>query len=178
MPLLVAGADVNALLNPANEGVTALHLAAQRGHMEGVQLLLEAGASVNAYTTPLLDSRYKLDFASQLLLGTTSSTDKSDGRLRGFTALHLAAASASHEVVKVLIKAGAELDALTIGDTPYITAAQLVEVYDRQSSEPLKLPGCSFKRGLTGVALNSPITTLEEIYSRGRCMDEIGSDLE
>lgn len=127
--LLSAGADVNAFLNPANEGVTAFHLADQSGYVEIVQVLLKAGASVNAYTTPLLDG---IDFASRLL-GTKSATFDTDRQLRGFTALHLPA-SASHEVVKALIDAGAKLEGLTTGNTPYLTTVQL-GVYTFEGSE-------------------------------------------
>lgn len=133
---------MNAFLNPTNEGVTALHIAAQKCHVEVVQLRLEAGVSVSAYATPQYvsrsksDSRYdsnrKSDFASQHLMSTKLDEGvfygiEYDHRGRGFTALHLAASSGSHEVVKLLIEAGAELDALSIGDTPSFTAFHLVD---------------------------------------------------
>jgi ankyrin repeat protein len=45
--LLEYGADVNA---KTRDGLTALHLSAQNGHLEIVKLLLEHGADVNSET--------------------------------------------------------------------------------------------------------------------------------
>lgn len=89
--LLAAGADANALLDSANEGATALHLAAKSGHVEVVQLLLEAGANLYAYTPP-----YKISYRYVL---------EGPNIPRGYTALHLVAALAKDESVKVLIDA-------------------------------------------------------------------------
>lgn len=111
--LLAAGADANVLLSSANEGITALHLAAEGGHVEVVQLLLKAGASISACTP-----RNKISYKCVLDLYTPPG---------GYTALHLAAAHARDEDVKILIEAGAEVGAVSIGDGPSVTAIELAD---------------------------------------------------
>ncbi|CAB3231872.1 unnamed protein product [Arctia plantaginis] len=45
--LCASGADLNACSDNATGGKTALHIAAERGHVENVKTLLAAGASLN-----------------------------------------------------------------------------------------------------------------------------------
>lgn len=89
---LERGVDVNAR-NPA--GGTALMIAAKRGHLETVRVLLEAGADPNL---SLREVTYR--------------------------ALHTAAQEGHNQIVAQLLKYGADINATTqYGETPLISAA-------------------------------------------------------
>jgi len=93
--LVDAGVDVDAKAI----GVTALLLAAYRGHAEVVALLIEAGADVDAK-----------DERGLMWLFTRDGRDRlRDNRDR--TALMLAAREGHLEIAKLLIEAGADVDA-------------------------------------------------------------------
>ncbi|HVB37563.1 MAG TPA: ankyrin repeat domain-containing protein, partial [Vicinamibacterales bacterium] len=90
--LLLQGGDVNAA---QGDGMTALHWAARDGNVELVQMLVYAGANLEATT-----------------------------RLGGYTPLHLAARDGRAEVVDALLNAGARAKATTSsGTTPLMLAA-------------------------------------------------------
>jgi len=90
--LLSEGADVNAA---PGDGMTALHRAARAGNLAMAELLIGAGANVEART-----------------------------RLGSHRPLHVASASGRSGVVAVLVAAGAEVNALTdTGATPLHFAA-------------------------------------------------------
>jgi ankyrin repeat protein len=72
--LIEHGASMEVLMGPTK--MTALHLAAQDGNVESLQLLVEGGANVEAKN------------------------------VRGQTALHLASLAQSPETAEVLLKAG------------------------------------------------------------------------
>ena len=95
--LLASGADVNAA---AGDGMTALHLAAERGHAEVVGTLLDAGADVSAVT-----------------------------RIGSYTPLHLAGRRGDGSAVEALLRAGADPNALTTTSraTPLHLAAGAVD---------------------------------------------------
>lgn len=86
--LLREGADVN---GAQGDGMTALHWAAERGDVELAEVLLYAGATVDAVT-----------------------------RIGEYTPLHVASRNGSEAVVAALLRAGAELEARTEpgGTTP------------------------------------------------------------
>lgn len=96
------------------DGFTALHLAAFFGKPEVARMLLDAGASVDTYTTN--------DFANQ--------------------ALHAAAAGRHLEVCRVLVAAGADVNATQHGGyTPLHEAAQhgdveMVELFLSAGADP------------------------------------------
>ena len=92
--LLRSGADVNAA---QGDGMTALHWAAQTGERELAEVLVYAGARLNAGT-----------------------------RIGRYTALHIAAREGSREVAQVLVEAGADPGATTSnsGATPLHLAAR------------------------------------------------------
>ena len=91
--LLRDGADVNA---PQGDGMTALHWAARRGSAELAEMLVHAGANVDAVT-----------------------------RVGQYSGLHLAAQSGSAPVVEILLDAGSDPHAAsaTGGATPLHFAA-------------------------------------------------------
>ena len=111
--LLRSGADASAA---QGDGMTALHWAADRGAEEMAEVLVYAGADLEATTrvgafTPLLVAsrsgnatvvRVLLEVGARVARRTTT----------GETALHLAAASGSVEAVSAIIAHQAEVDAL------------------------------------------------------------------
>jgi ankyrin repeat protein len=125
--LLRDGADVNAA---HGDGMTALHWAAERSEPAIAQVLLYAGANVDAVTrighyTPLhLASEAGSAPVIELLLAAGGEVGKRT-TTGGVTALHLAAASGSVEAVGLLLDHGAEIDARESawGQTPLIFAA-------------------------------------------------------
>jgi len=110
--LLVRGANVNAAERFMGE--TALMWAAAEGHAAMVKLLAEAGASLNAHSTPL-------EFAKITFNGSTMvSTPLPRG---GMTALLLAAREGALAGVQALAEVGADLNvADRDGATPLIMA--------------------------------------------------------
>jgi len=91
------GADVNAA---EGDGITALHAAAEVGHVEIVEILLARGANVAAAT-----------------------------RIGAYQPLHVAALGAHADVAEALLEAGADADAVTsnTGVTPLHLAAGAVD---------------------------------------------------
>ena len=88
--LIEKGVDVNTTMTVEHagqtiEGVTALHVAAEQGHVDIVKLLIENGADLDA--------------------GVTS------GQAPGATALHMAAEQNRIEAARILIENGADLNA-------------------------------------------------------------------
>ena len=125
--LLREGADVNA---PQGDGMTALHWAAERGDADLADVLLYAGARVDAGTrighyTPLhLASRRAGATVVEVLLDAGSDPNASTTN-SGATPLHLAAATGDPAVVEVLVGAGADVNGRegAWGQTPLIFAA-------------------------------------------------------
>ncbi|MDX1395254.1 MAG: ankyrin repeat domain-containing protein [Gemmatimonadota bacterium] len=125
--LLRSGADVNAA---QGDGMTALHWAARRGDVELADMLLFAGANVEAVTrigqyTPLhLGARAgNAQLVTRLLeegADPAAVTSKS-----GATALHLAASSGDVTAITALLDHGADPDAREAewGQTPLTFAA-------------------------------------------------------
>ena len=126
--LLAEGADVN---TAQGDGMTGLHWAAEGGHAAVADLLLAAGAGVEARTrvggyTPLhLASRSGHGSIANALLdagadpGVTTTGS-------GVTPLHLAAAAFDGaDAVSALLRSGAKVDALesSSGQTPLMFAA-------------------------------------------------------
>ena len=126
--LLADGADVN---TAQGDGMTALHWAAERGHAAVADLLLSAGATVEATTrvgsyTPLhLASRGGHGAVATALLDA-GADPRTTTTSSGVTALHLAARAVDGaEAVTALLKRGAEVDAreASSGQTPLMFAA-------------------------------------------------------
>ena len=138
--LLDKGADPNAA---ENRGVTPLIAAAGVGNTAAAKLLLERGANPNAYAagvgqktvTPLLGAAHNGDVElTRLLLARKPDLDlkspDNDGIVKNgpvafgaLTALHLATAAPSADVVKMLLDAGAAPDVRDArGSTPLMWA--------------------------------------------------------
>ncbi|MDE2981467.1 MAG: ankyrin repeat domain-containing protein [Gemmatimonadota bacterium] len=125
--LLRDGADVNAA---QGDGMTALHWAAERGNHELAEVLLYAGARVDAGTrighyTPLhLAARAAHGQVVALLLDADADPDARTTN-SGASALHLAAGAGDPSVIESLVKAGAGVNAREAawGQTPLIFAA-------------------------------------------------------
>jgi len=103
--LIEQGADPRSALPETGE--TALHSALCKfeslAHERVVEVLLAAGVDVNARTNP----------------GVETGAFMRDTRTRGETALHRAAAYGTANVIRLLIDAGAVIDAKDVnGDTP------------------------------------------------------------
>jgi ankyrin repeat protein len=108
----VGKADVNQTSTDSN--YPFLYIAAQSGHDEIIQILLAAGATINAATkegsTPLWTAAHQGHItASKVLIEAGGDVNRADDD--GFTPLYLAAANNGHDVIcRMLVEAGAEVD--------------------------------------------------------------------
>lgn len=124
--LLQGGADVNAA---QGDGMTALHWAAEHGHLELTEILLYAGAHpdpatrVGSYTPLMVGARAgEGDVVARLLAAGANADAQTE---TGVTALHLAASSGTVEGVTALLDHGADINAKETrwGQTPLMWAA-------------------------------------------------------
>lgn len=97
---------------------TALIRAADRGHTEIVQLLLEAGAKVNVQDKDGPVSGPARWLARALLAGEDTKTK------RGDTALIVAAGRGHVDIVRILLDAGAKVNAKNRDGTTALMAAE------------------------------------------------------
>ncbi len=124
--LLAQGEDVNAALG---DGMTALHWAAANGDAEMTELLVEAGATLEARTrvgeyTPLLVAAKS--GRARLIPGLIDAgADPRAATTTGVTALHFASATGWGPAVQALVDAGADVNAADAaqGQTPLMFAA-------------------------------------------------------
>ena len=104
---------VHAVVGPS---VTPLHIAAAMNHQEATELLIRAGAALDAATqsgfTPLhwAAGRNAVDTAKLLLL---TGANPNAVAANGITPLHWAAGKGATDVVKLLLTAGANTEAKT-----------------------------------------------------------------
>jgi len=136
LPELIEAVREQGLLNSPRAVTslgTLLHLAALRGNLEAVRLLLDAGAEVNARgfrdATPLMSAcdAGKLAVMQQLV---SRNADIKAKNTFGQTALHCAAGSilASPQVLEFLLAAGADPNSLENGGrTPLHSAVAVVD---------------------------------------------------
>jgi ankyrin repeat protein len=127
--LLKDGADVN---GAQGDGMSALHWAAELGDVELADMLVYAGANINAVTrigqyTPLhlAAKAGNADVAKTLIKAGAPVNAKTTNS--GVTAMHLAASSGNAELVNLLADAKADVNAKEneAGQTPLIFAAAL-----------------------------------------------------
>lgn len=116
--LVERGASVNVV----NEvGTTPLSDAASLGYVEMVQLLLRHGAEINlpAEAEPTLVSAVRSGDARVVALILAAGADPNEHAEGDETPLHSSAASSdAPEVVRVLLQAGADVQALHFDETP------------------------------------------------------------
>jgi ankyrin repeat protein len=109
--LLQGGADVNAA---QGDGMTALHWAARHGHVELAEMLVYAGAHVDAttrlgpYTPVMIAAEGGHGGVVEALLAAGADLEVTTST--GVTALHLAARSGSEQAVSALLDRGAAVD--------------------------------------------------------------------
>ena len=124
--LLRTGADVNAA---QGDGMTALHWAAENGQPELAEVLVFAGANLEAttrlggFTTLMVATRAGQAGIVRMLVDAGANLEATTAT--GETALHYAAWSGSPEIVLALLEKGADADAQETakGQTPLMFAA-------------------------------------------------------
>ena len=137
--LIKAGADVNI---SANDGSTAL-LEAAEGSKEISLMLMDNGADITARrddgrgiftstTFGILMGKVDLDFAELILSkGADINEAATSGDVAGWTAIHYAASNGNAELLKFLIKNGANVNAVTAdGKTPLSLAGSNTEIIE------------------------------------------------
>ena len=140
--LLRSGADVNAA---QGDGMTALHWAAQAGDRQLAEILVYAGARLEAGT-----------------------------RIGRYTALHIAAREGRHEVARVLVEAGADPEATTSnsGVTPLHLAARsgdagLISLLIEHGADPDAKAGKWQQPPLTFAAALNRVDAIETLLGAG-----------
>ena len=108
-------------------GYTALHYAISSEHVSIVDILIEAGADVNAVTqdgtgTPLMQAVSKKSKPIVDLLLKAGADPNVVEKVVGQTALRIAAQRGDDTLIRILIKNGAKVDITDEDDTPLIRA--------------------------------------------------------
>ena len=124
--LIKRGADVNLMLDP---GTTALDIAAHRGHVEVVRVLLQAPAIEVNHTTKSAITALAMACAKGhqdvVTLLLEKGADPNITFDSGIAPLHLACLRGRTDIVKILLDAGADMD----GETAIITADEVTDSY-------------------------------------------------
>jgi ankyrin repeat protein len=142
--LLEQGADVNAA---SGDGMTALHRAARTGNLAMAELLIGAGANLEAETR--LGEHTPLHVASAsgrsgvVAVLVAAGANVNALTTTGATPLHFAAASGSADAVAALLSGGADIDPMepVWGQTPLMFAAaagrtEAIEVLLEKGANP------------------------------------------
>jgi len=118
---ITAALDAGASADESGGPATPLYLAVIGGHLAAAKLLIERGANVNAAPTPLgpaimpAVAQRRIDLIKLLLAAGANPNSQRSGE----TVLHIAARSGCLDCVKVLVEAGADVNAKTKqGQTP------------------------------------------------------------
>nr|XP_011711518.1 ankyrin repeat and SOCS box protein 3 isoform X4 [Macaca nemestrina] len=127
--LINADSSENYIKMKTFEGFCALHLAASQGHWKIVQILLEAGADPNATTleetTPLFLAVENGQIDVLKLLLQHGANVNGSHSMCGWNSLHQASFQENAEIIKLLLKKGANKECQDdFGITPLFVAAQ------------------------------------------------------
>ncbi|XP_039105122.1 ankyrin repeat and SOCS box protein 3 isoform X1 [Hyaena hyaena] len=127
--LINADSSENYIKTKTFEGFCALHLAASQGHWKIVYILLEAGADPNATTseetTPLFLAVENGHIDVLRLLFRYGANVNGSHSMCGWNALHQATFQENAEIIKLLLKKGANKEFQDdFGITPLFVAAQ------------------------------------------------------
>ncbi|XP_070654755.1 ankyrin repeat and SOCS box protein 3 isoform X1 [Bos indicus] len=127
--LIRADSSENYIKTKTFEGFCALHLAASQGHWKIIQILLEAGADPNATTleetTPLFLAVENGQIDVLRLLLRYGANVNGSHSMCGWNALHQASFQGNAEIIKLLLKKGANKECQDdFGITPLFVAAQ------------------------------------------------------
>ncbi|XP_008978918.3 ankyrin repeat and SOCS box protein 3 isoform X1 [Callithrix jacchus] len=127
--LINADSSENYIKMKTFEGFCALHLAASQGHWKIVQILLEAGADPNATTleetTPLFLAVENGQIDVLRLLLRHGANVNGSHSMCGWNSLHQASFQENTEIIKLLLKKGANKECQDdFGITPLFVAAQ------------------------------------------------------
>ncbi|XP_031531484.1 ankyrin repeat and SOCS box protein 3 isoform X2 [Vicugna pacos] len=127
--IIHADSSENYIKTKTFEGFCALHLAASQGHWKIVQILLEAGADPNATTleetTPLFLAVENGQIDVLRLLLRYGANVNGSHSMCGWNALHQATFQENAEIIKLLLKKGANKECQDdFGITPLFVAAQ------------------------------------------------------
>ena len=121
--------DITYMNAPDNDGWTPLHRAAQEGHTEVIEALIDAGAKVNAQDNNGITPLHRAAIYGQTevieALITAGAKVNAQDNVCGRTPLHRTAIFGHTEIARALIAAGADVDAPNnYGSTPLHRAAQ------------------------------------------------------
>ncbi|XP_006873616.1 PREDICTED: ankyrin repeat and SOCS box protein 3 [Chrysochloris asiatica] len=127
--LIHSDSSENYIKTKTFEGLCALHLAASQGHWKIIQILLEAGADPNATTsektTPLFLAVENGQINGVKLLLRHGANVNGSHSMCGWSALHQASFQENSEIIKLLLKKGANKEWQDdFGITPLFVAAQ------------------------------------------------------
>ncbi|XP_076990328.1 ankyrin repeat and SOCS box protein 3 [Tamandua tetradactyla] len=127
--LIHADTTENYIKTKTFEGFCALHLAASQGHWKIIKILLEAGADPNAptleETTPLFLAVENGQIDVLRLLLRHGANVNGSHSMCGWNALHQASFQENAEIIKLLLKKGANKECQDdFGITPLFVAAQ------------------------------------------------------
>ncbi|XP_051684962.1 ankyrin repeat and SOCS box protein 3 isoform X3 [Oryctolagus cuniculus] len=127
--LIHADSSENYIQTKTFEGFCALHLAASQGHWKIVQILIEAGADPNATTleetTPLFLAVENGQIDVLRLLLRHGANVNGSHSMCGWNSLHQASFQGNAEIIKLLLKKGANKECQDdFGITPLFVAAQ------------------------------------------------------
>ena len=109
-----------------SHGFTPLTLAAERGHLAAVRMLLEAGADINSPgsdLTPLSMAIKQSHYSVISLLLERGANVNARDSVHGLTALHRAALAADVKICKQILASGAEPNDAMCGSTALAIAA-------------------------------------------------------
>eukprot|EP00045_Choanoeca_perplexa_P014595 m.173175 g.173175 ORF g.173175 m.173175 type:complete len:653 (+) comp16731_c0_seq1:118-2076(+) len=164
--------------HPDNGALTPLAVASREGHLNIVQMLLEAGADPNingrqGTALVLASQRGHIDVASMLI---SKCDNINAANADGTTALHWACGQGHDQVCRVLLDAGADIDAVDEEqDTPLVLACRaqklsIVQLLLDAGADPSAGPWTA----LLEACLGSDMAIIQLLLEYGAHPDEDG----